>query len=346
MYGNRAAQRQGQNKPAIGSGSSRSIQREYEWDEPAPPIPYASWDDYYYEQQQPSTSIVSTVPSPSPASHDSGAPTDIEESRESPWYMWDREDSQEYQEHHQREIRVQDAAMLRGARTVSGAVSDGVGLSGSILQGAAEGQLTRSAARVARSGGTAASSASPGLISEVAGPLGAVTSGISVVTGLSTMLDPDPDTSMYDRITGGLSAASGAIGLMGSSPVLGATAVGEGAMATGGAWAGGAAIGTGGAVLGAGLAGLSVGDLLVSGSEWLAEATGARTEGEQQLHLGDITGTDLVDGFDMLRPEIQGLMSAIPGLGAATSEMLPMLTGLSTVDDPETAIYRPPPITR
>lgn len=306
-HGNRAAQRFVQRmnhapitNPKSGmSASLLSIQREDEeepeWSEAAPPIPYASWDDYHDEQQHhpptsmsssvpapllashgtgtsdaptsmaevaPSTS--STIPPPAPASHGSGAPTSVapptstpEASRHRAEARQRREDAQEYQDEHYRSLSddMDDIGL-------AGSVSDAVGLTSGILEATDAGGLYNSSARIARLRGIPPPTPSTGLLSAL-GPLGDVGNVISIGTGLTTAFDSRAST--YDRVTGGLSAASGAIGLAGRAvptlaaggpaTVAGGVASGLGAEVLGAA----GAFGTGGAILGSGGAVLGAG---------------------------------------------------------------------------------------
>lgn len=122
---------------------------------------------------------------------------------------------------------------------------------------------------------------------------------LGLVSGIAQMLDPA--SSAADVAMGGASAYSGGMGVLGSifpslaaggSSGMSATALGSGALGSGGAWGTvGAGLGSAGAVIGAGLAGYGVGTLLDEGvgalmnwsgaSDWLDEQQGiTRPEGQ------------------------------------------------------------------
>ncbi len=123
-----------------------------------------------------------------------------------------------------------------------------------------------------------------GIPSGLLSGLGSITSAVGLGTGLAGLLNPE--SSMPDKISSGLSAFSGATGLLGSAAdFLGY----EGLFAAGGsaglsaeaglggaAWASGTAtaLGSAGAVAGAGAAGYGIGQLLDAGAGAMMDVTG------------------------------------------------------------------------
>jgi hypothetical protein len=104
---------------------------------------------------------------------------------------------------------------------------------------------------------------------------------LGFASGIAQMADPASSTA--DVVMGGASAYSGGIGFLGSLvPSLGAggttgvsaTAIGSGALGSGGAWSGLGALGSAGAVIGAGLAGYGAGRVLDEGVGGLMNVTG------------------------------------------------------------------------
>jgi hypothetical protein len=156
--------------------------------------------------------------------------------------------------------RFEYPSWARTAYDQVGYYADQVGMGGSLLQGADD-ALTMAFA-------------GPGMASQAAsfggltGGLGNVTGGLSLVTGLMQMLDSEASTG--ERVSGGLSALSGGIGLAGGTFAPGLAAGGAsglaapvlGAGSAGAFGSAGAAIGSGGAVLGAGLAGWGLGSAI------------------------------------------------------------------------------------
>jgi hypothetical protein len=139
-----------------------------------------------------------------------------------------------------------------------GFYSDQVGQAGSLLQGADDiGSWVAAGEGMSHLGS----------FNTFTNVLGAGTGLLGAVAGTAQMLDPE--SSVGERIEGGLGAASGGIGFLGGFESLGLGAGGASGLAaplTGSAGAftsgAGAAIGSGGAVLGAGLAGWGLGSAI------------------------------------------------------------------------------------
>lgn len=172
-----------------------------------------------------------------------------------------------------------------------------LGFGGSLVQAGAEMANTP----LARLAGTTAGEMTsvPGLTG-----LGGITSAIGLVTGTQDMLNEDKP--WYERIVGGMSAASGATGLAGTAGELlfgtsalsagGATGLtaSAGTALTGGLGLG-AAIGSAGAVLGAGAAGYGAGRLLDEGVGALGQWISGDEEGDYTISGGFAGGMTAID---------------------------------------------------
>ena len=140
-------------------------------------------------------------------------------------------------------------------------------------------------------GGPAISAAEGASLGKITGPLGGITSGVGLVTGLMQAFDPESSTG--ERVQGGLSATSGGLGVLGSffpgfaaGGSAGLAAPVGTAFGAGGAAGVGTALGSAGAVLGAGLAGWGAGRGLDNLVDWIGDEVSGDEQADHSISGG------------------------------------------------------------